>query len=524
MTLDLLIAGGTVIDGSGRPAFPAAVGVAGDRVACVVPADQTPPVAERVWDATGRVVCPGFLDVHTHADLSPFLDPAMESQLRQGVTSVVVGNCGFSLWPAAGRDYVTRTIAGLDGDRLLPHWDSFGDLLAAVEVARPACNVGGLVGHGSLRLEAVGEAHRPPDGAELARIQWMLREALTDGALGVSSGLIYAPGLYADTDELVAVAEALRAADGLYVSHVRGEGRLGMEAVDEATIIGRRAQVRAHVSHLKLEGASAWGRAEELLGFIDGTAVTADQYPYTAWMSPLAALLPPDVTAARLPAVMADSVGRAALRAAVEHGRPGWQSSVDGVGWERIVVARAADVDACGRDLLELAAGRHEEPLATVAWLLAADPGTTVVGHAMQEADVRRILADPDVFVVSDGLPAPDHGPLSRAPAHPRSHGTFARVLGRYVRDEGLLSLETAVRKMTALPAERFGLRGRGALTEGRYADVVVFDPAHIADRATFAEPRRHADGVELVLVNGVVAWDGAIGGRGGRALRRGEA
>lgn len=513
--LDLLISNATVVDGSGRPGFAGVVGIAGEHIACVLPEEAPRPVADREYEAAGHVVCPGFIDVHTHADVSPFLDAAMESQIRQGVTSVVVGNCGYSLWPGAGRTYVARAIAGIDDDGLLPSWESFGALLDAIDKARPACNVGSLVGHGSLRLQVMGEARRAASRSEARTMRSLAAEALGEGALGLSTGLIYVPGMYSELDELVELAGALRPFDAPYVSHMRGEGRELISALTEAQNIGRRSGVPVHVSHLKLMGSCVWGQVERLLEHIDGSEVSADQYPYTAWLGSLASLLPPWAPVCKLPAIMANRRARAKLKQVVECGEPGWESSVDGVGWRRIVIADASSHDLGGVDLETIAADRHEEPLDTLAWLLSNDPEISVIGQAMQEDDVRRILAEPSILVASDGLPA-------SAAAHPRSVGTFARVLGRYVREERVLSLETAVRKMTSLPAERFGLAGRGVLAQGATADVVVFDPARVAEAATFENPRRFADGVELVLVNGVRSWDGSLLGRGGRALRQG--
>ena len=349
---------------------------------------------------------------------------------------------------------------------------------------------------------------------------------MDEGAVGLSSGLVYVPGLYAETDELVEVTRGLEGR-GIYVSHIRGEGASVFDAVAECIEVGRRAGVPSHVSHLKVEGETMWGRSGELLELLDreradGADVTADQYPYTAWETELAAAVPPWASPSALPAILRDTASRDRLRDAVERGEPGWESVGRETGWERVVIGtHARDPSLTGHSIVEVAERMHAEPFEAIARLLIADPYTGMIGHAMHEDDVRTILARPDVFVASDALAVSPSGPLGAFAVHPRYYGTFARVLGRYVRDLGLLDLEAAVRKMTALPADRFGLHGRGRLERGAFADLVVFDPERVRDTATYERPHVFADGVNLVVVNGRVAWDGVSRERAGRALRR---
>jgi N-acyl-D-aspartate/D-glutamate deacylase len=307
----------------------------------------------------------------------------------------------------------------------------------------------------------------------------------------------------------------------VYASHIRGEGERLLEAVDEAIEIGRRAGVHAHVSHLKCETELVWGRAEDVLSKVSGTAgVSADQYPYTAWGSVLWSLLPEWAPVSELPGLVADPARRAQLASVVEQGEPGWQSSVKGVGWDRIVIESTSDEGCNGRSIADIAAERGQEPVDTTIALLLRDPDTAVIGHAMHEADVRAILADPDVMVASDASAMSPDGPLGRVPVHPRNYGTFPRVLGPYVR-EGVLSLEAAVRKMTSLPAEVFGLAGRGRIETGAVADLVLFDPERVGDRADFGAPHAYPEGIDVVIVNGRVAWDGQRRERAGRVVRR---
>ena len=515
MVLDLLVRYATIVDGSGAPRFRGSVGVSGDRVAWMGGGEA--PDAARTIEAAGRVAAPGFVDVHNHSDLSAFVDPWMRSALRQGISTVVVGNCGASPWPLAGWDEGVQLASG-DPEMPPPSWRTWGDYLDALDDAGPAVNVATLIGHGSIRRETMGLERRPATADELEAMGSMAAQAIHEGAFGLSTGLVYPPGMYAGTDELVILAEAAAKAGGLYASHIRGEGAHLFRAVDEVIEIGQRAGITAHVSHLKCESGNAWGRAEELLGRFHGSDdVTADQYPYAAWNSSLASLLPPWAPAEGVSEIR----DRERLRQAVEEGEADFQSSIDGVGWDAIVIVRAADAKWNGRDVASIAGEMEVEPFDAMIALLEADADTSCIGHAMRAEDVRTIVADPDVFVASDAAAISPDGPAGSLPVHPREYGTFPRVLARYVREDPVLTLEQAIRKMTSLPAERFGLGDRGRLAIGAYADLVLFDPKAVSDTATFSAPHAYPAGIDVVVVNGRVAWDGDWAERAGRALRR---
>jgi len=526
---DLVIAGALIVDGSRSSPRPGTVVVSGDRIEDVRrPRESEPPAAHRI-DGSGRVVAPGFVDVHSHSDLTPLVEPTMDSMLRQGVTTLVVGNCGGSAYPVSGAAEMAA-LAGADPSELSLDWNTFGAYLERVHAARPALNLAALVGHGTLRGTVMGdEQRRAPSEGELWAMRQVLADALDEGAVGLSSGLVYAPGLHATTDELSSVAGALGDLGGIYASHIRGEGSSVFDAVAECAEIGRRVGVPSHVSHLKVETRPMWGRADELLSLLDGERergadVTADQYPYTAWETELSSALPPWVTPAELPEVLGDPDRRARLTAAIENGEPGWENVGRGIGWDRLVIgSHHPDPSLTGRSISQLAEDASLEPPELITRLLVADPYTGLLGHAMHEDDVRTILARNDVFVATDGLAVSPEGPLGAFAIHPRYYGTFPRVLGRYAREERLLSLEDAVRKMTSLPAERFGLARRGRIDPGAFADLVVFDPGRIGDRATYEQPHTFAEGIDVVVVNGRIAWDGSDVQRHGRALRRGE-
>ena len=519
--LDLVIAGGLVIDGTGSPGFDGWVGVDGDRIAIVAHEGIPVPEAARTIDAAGAVVAPGFIDVHNHSDLSPFVLPAMPSVIRQGVTTVVVGNCGLSPWPLAGYPEAVELAYADPAEHPAPSWKSFGDYLAAIDEVKPGVNVAALVGHGSIRLEVLGTDRRAPDATELARMRALVADALDAGAVGLSTGLVYAPGIHATTDEVVALAEESATRGGIYASHIRGEGRDLFRAVDEALEIGRRAQLPVHISHLKCESSRVWGRAEELLETIHGAEdATGDQYPYAAWNSSLASLLPPWASPDELERVARVASQRDRLRRAVEDGEEGFQSSIDGVGWDRIVIVGTKDQRWRGLDVATIGEEMGFDPFAAFVRLLVEDPSTSCIGHAMHEDDVHTIVADPEVFVASDGSAIDPVSPAGSLPVHPRDYGTFPRVLARYVREEGVLTLEAAIRKMTSLPADRFGLTDRGRIAEGSSADLVVLDPGTVADKSTYESPHRFPTGVTAVLVNGDRAQPGAPRGHAGRAIR----
>jgi N-acyl-D-amino-acid deacylase len=491
---DLLIRGGTVYDGSGAPGVAADVAVRGDRIVRVggVPVDAT---AGEVIDASGLAVAPGFIDVHAHDDTLVLMEPDVEGKVMQGVTTVVNGNCGWGIVPQSA----SRNLAIGDD---LPRWDSYGGYLEAV-ASRPAShNVATLVGFGTMRAGALGSAteQRPATPEEIARMQAWLREALEAGAVGMSTGLIYEPDRYAPTDEIAAVSQPLGEIGGLYASHVRGEGETLLEAHAEAMEIGRRVGVPVQISHHKASGRAYWGKVKESLRQIEeirarGEDVTADQYPYTAGSTRLAAIILNRRIGDSGPDGPNGLRGEEVLLASVPL-RPEWEGKSIGD------LADEWDLP------VEQAAQRASDE---------GGPGTIVVQFAMDEADVRTVLAHESTMIGTDGL-----GFGSRP--HPRHYGTYPRILGKYVRDEGVITLEDAIWKASGFPATKFDLPGRGFLREGHIADLVLFDPATVAEVSTYDDPRRPPVGMPWVVVNGtVVVREGAhTRAHSGRAVRRG--
>ena len=509
--LDLKIEGATVIDGTGVTGGRADVGIRGEAIAAV--GDLSRESAASTLRAAGRVVAPGFIDMHSHSDWRLWENRRAESKIRQGVTTEVVGNCGFSPAPVSDkflddlRGFALYVPKGMDFA-----WRSVGDYLRAFDQEGTALNVVQLVGHGTLRIAAMGFARRAPEAAELTRMQRLLADAMEDGAWGLSTGLIYAPGSYATTEEIVELARVAGRHRGFYASHIRGEGATLLDAVREAIHVGREADLPVQVSHVKAAGRPNCGRVADALALIDaargeGLDVMADVYPYTASSTTVRTLLPDWALEGGIEAMqqrLGDPEARARIRAELMAPVTG-QGVLDRIGWENIMIAFCARrKDAEGRRLSEIGAARGMDPLDAALELIADEAGKAyMILFQLDEKDLRRALAHPAVMIGSDGSSLAPYGPLAAGKPHPRSYGTFPRVLGEYTREQRVLGLPEAIHKMTGLPARRLGLRDRGIVRPGAKADLVVFDPKRIADRATYEEPHRYPVGIEHVVVNG---------------------
>ena len=491
LPFDLIITGGTVIDGTGDAGYRADVGVRAGRIAQVATvgalATRT-TAATRVIDATGHVVAPGFIDLHAHLD--PLLRlPDAESHVRQGVTTALGNPDGGGEWPV-------------------------GAYLDTAAVLGVGMNVGFLVGHNTVREQVMGTANRAPSDDELERMRAMVAQAMQEGAFGLSTGLRYIPGNYARIDEVVALADAAARRGGFYTSHLRDEGLDLIAGVAEAIEIGRRARIPVVLTHHKVIGAPMWGESARTLAMVDsaraaGIDVMIDQYPYTATYTGISVLVPPWALAGGSQAFLA-RVEEPALRDSILHGIV-WNIVNDrgGNDLRRVQLARVAwDTTLEGRTLYDWAIRERMEPTPENGADLVVEAirrgGASAIYHVLDEEDVERIMRHPWTAIASDGrLVRPGEGH-----PHPRWYGTFPRVLGEYVRERGVLTLEEAVRKMTTLPAARMGLADRGRIAAGLRADLVVFDPATVVDRATFEQPHRYPDGIPFVIVNGVVTVD----------------
>lgn len=477
MRVDTLIRGARVVDGSGGDVRALDVGIIGDRLAVLAPGASCEAV--RTVDATGLHLAPGFIDIHTHDDTVAVTAPAMQAKLSQGVTTVVVGNCGISASPVTLRGAPPNPMNLLGGADAF-RYPRFADYAAAIEQARPNANVAALVGHTALRANHLERLDRAATPGEIDAMRRQLREALDEGAIGLSSGLAYDSARAAPTAEVMALVEELAAHDALYTTHLRTEFEGVFDAIREALDTAAHGRVRLLVSHLKCAGAGTWGRSGELLAQLDagatGQPVACDCYPYAA----SASTIDP------------------------EQVRPGTTVWISGSTPHPEQAGRGLDAIAADWGMSEVDAARR------------LMPGGAVY-HCMQESDVQAILAHPRTMIGSDGLPA-DPRP------HPRLWGTFPRVLGHYSRELGLFDLPTAVHRMTGLSADWLRLERRGRIADGFHADLVLFDAARIRDRATYEAPTQPADGIVEVWVNGVPSHRPDIDtpGRAGRLLRRG--
>ena len=528
--LDLVVRGGTVFDGTGAPGRAADVGICGDRVSVV--GDLSAATAAREVDARGLAVAPGFVNMLSWATESLLADGRALSDVRQGVTLEVFGE-GWSMGPLDGA--MKKLMVEEQGDiRFDVAWTTLGEYLEHLERRGVAVNVASFVGATTVRIHELGYEDRDPTPRELERMKALVRRAMDEGALGVGSSLIYAPAFYAETPELVALARAAGESGGMYITHMRSEGARLLEAIDEVVAIAREASVRAEIYHLKAAGRGNWDKLEPAIARIEaaraaGVGLTADMYTYTAGATGLDASMPPWVQEGGLQAWIGrlrDPATRERVAREMTTPTDRWENLYLGAGADRMLLV-AFKNDALkpltGKTLAEVAAARGKSPEETAMDLVVED-GSRVgtIYFLMSEENVRRQVALPWVGFGSDAeAPAPE-GVFLESNPHPRAYGTFARLLGHYVREEGVVPLAEAIRRLTSQPADTLRLRDRGRLAPGYHADVVVFDPATVADRATYEQPHQLAVGVRHVLVNGVpVLRDGEpTGATPGRVVR----
>jgi len=532
---DIAISNGRILDGTGNPWFKGDIGIIGERIVKIGRID--PRSAKRVIDASERSVCPGFIDAHSHSDMSVIFDPRCESAIRQGVTSLVVGQCGMSLAPINPKfeGLLKRDLAPfLPRSKVQFPWRTFKQYLARMTRLRLTCNTVHLVGHGTVRIAAMGFEKREPTSRELDAMRAMVAEAMKAGAFGMSSGLIYPPGVFSKTIELIELARVVAKYGGVYFSHIRGEGSTLIKAVKEAIQIGESVGTPVHISHHKAAGRRAWGKTKETLGLMElarsrGVDVTYDQYPYTAGMTSLATLLPPWVHEGgmdRLLERLRDDETWIKIRRELQTGTPDRESILEEAGWERIIISSVKSKSLKrieGKSLTEVAKllGKQDEFTALRDLLLEERGEVTMIVFHMDESDVEYVMRGRYQMIGTDSWSVSPKGLLSKGRPHPRFYGTYPRILGQYVREKRILQLEDAVRRMTSFPAQRVGLKDRGIIREGFYADIVIFDPETINDKATYDQPSQFPDGVDNVLVNGqvVVDSDGLTRARPGRIL-----
>lgn len=524
----IALVGAQIIDGSGGPAESRTVIIQGDTITDIV-SDQE-AVADRceVVNLDGMTLAPGFIDVHSHADNAPFLDQDDISKIMQGVTTEVMGNCGFSLAPRVEPfeevfdSYATRIFP-----KLQHPWSTFPEMLEVVDQRGYVTNYAPMLGHHTVRIAAKGMDASPASSADLQVMKSLIDEAAEAGIVGFSSGLIYPPGVFADVDELEALVAAMPEG-AVYATHMRGEGAQIFLSVREALEVARRTGRRLQISHLKTAGRFNWGKMPQVMDLIReardaGVDVRQDVYPYTAGSTMLTACLPPWFQEGGNTGVLSrlnDPRSLERLRADLAEVSLEWENMVAGAGWDGVVVSSTADHRFEGQSLQAIADSLSMEPLEALRHvLLEENLQATMTVHQMAEEDVVTALQDPLTMIGSDGLP-----PGTGGKPHPRMYGTFPRILGRFSRELGVFSLPEAVRRMTSLPADTFGLIDRGSIRPGMKADLVALEASRVVDTATFADPVQFPIGMPWVMVNGHVVVKDAeyVGGRHGTRIRRG--
>ena len=528
---DLLISNGHIVDGSGSPWFTGSIAVKDGKIADVGRLGNA--TAKRVIDARGLVVAPGFIDLHSHSDFTLLVDGLGQSKVRQGVTTEILGE-DSSAGPVLG-PLAPEFDQGLLRYSLTRDWTTLGDYFARVERQGISLNIASYVGSGQVRAAVLGNVDRAPTAAEFEQMEKLVDQAMRDGAIGLSSGLIYPPNLFAQTSELIALSKVTAKCGGIYTSHIRGEGSHWKKSVDAAIEISEKAGLPAHILHFKIDGHANWGQMAEQVREVQaardrGVDITADQYPYIAAMTGLEMCIPPKLlegTSEDVVKRLKDPKVREQIRQAISTGLPGWEDNeVKSVGgWHGVLVAslqKPENKKYEGKRMDEVAKMMGRDPVDALSDLLVSEGGSAeAIYFSMGEADVEWAMKQPWVGIGSDGSAVNPEMTFVGKP-HPRFYGTFPRVLGVYVREKNVLTLPDAVRKMTSLPAAITGLSDRGLLRPGMAADITLFDPQTVKDKATFENPLQYPVGIPYVIVNGVVVidQDQHTGAKPGRVLR----
>jgi len=507
---DIKITNGQVLDGTGSSPVRLDVGITGDRISAL--GDLSAAESHFTLHASRKIVCPGFIDAHSHSDAYLLIEPLAHSKIYQGITTEVVGNCGASAAPLAGDYHIPMDWLDLEYPG---KWNSVAEYRDLLEQVRPALNVVLLIGHSTLRAGVVGYENRPANDSELQEMVRLFEQSLDEGGRGLSTGLIYAPGMFAPREELVELAKVAARHDGIYASHMRNEGAHLLEAIKELVSIGKDAEIKAEISHLKTSGRNNWGLIDDALDLIrkaraEGVDVAADRYPYTSGYTDLDIIFPEWAAEGGREAVLRrvrNSSERARLRADL------FKSKSDDY-WETVVIGSTSHPDNRrfqGMPIRQAAEHLGMEPVDAVLYFAESDElKTTAFFFGMSEDNMMKILGEPYVMIATDASLRAPTGPLSHDYPHPRAYGSFPRFL-RMALDGKTVPLPEAVRKMTSLPATHFGLKDRGVIAESMKADIVVFEPTKVMDKASYANPHQLADGIDHVIVNGVLTL---IGGR----------
>jgi dihydroorotase/N-acyl-D-amino-acid deacylase len=513
---DLVITNGHIIDGTGSPWYSGDLGIRDGKIAAI--GNLTAAPRKRTIDAAGKVVAPGFIDMLGQSELTILIDPRLPSKIFQGITSEITGE-GGSIAPL--NDAIIQSDRrGFEHFKVSPDWRTFRQYFARLEKQGMGINLASYVGATQVRRMVLGDDDKQPTPAQLEQMQALVREGMKDGAVGVSTSLEYSPAPYARTEELIALATEAGKLGGIYATHMRNESDSVLESIDEALRIGREAHIPVEIWHIKVAGKNNWGHMPEVVAKINaaraaGADVSADTYAYTAWYNGFSAFIPPwahDGGDTKLVECLKDPAKRARIRTDLQTPSKDWDNEWQEIpGPEAIMLGAVQNpnlVPLLGKRLSEIAKLWNKDPMDALFDLLIQDPSAEVAVFGMSQPDVTLALQQPWVAIDNDSEGTSPEGILGQAHPHPRAYGTFPRILAKYVREEKLLTLEDAIRKFSALPAQRMRLTDRGVLKAGMWADVVIFDPATVRDRATFDNPNQLSEGMDYVLVNGVPVID----------------
>ena len=538
--LDLIIKNGTIVDGTGNERYKADIGIK-DAIICEIN-ENIKDTAHKQIDASGLIVSPGFIDIHGHSDFTLFVNNKGESKIRQGITTEVVGNCGFTAAPVVEehQDELLQLLANTvildDEQKSKWKWKSQRDFLEESASKGLSFNIVPLVGHGTIKVAVMGFDRNKPTKDQMEKMKAMLRNEMENGLFGLSTGLEYEPGLYTDIDELVELCKVLKEYDGVYTTHMKNEGRDVLNCIEEALEIGRQSGASIEISHLKAQYKPNWGKVNEALRMIDeayeeGVNVGFDVYPYTAFGSGLIDLAPPWTRAdgaKKMVELMKDENIRAKIIKDMQSYSDEWENPMLTEGWDKTVKIAMLKTEKNKKyeslTIHEIAKDMGCSPYEAVVRLLVEEEAAVkCVYFAMSEEDLRTVMKHPRAMFCTDGRAVATYGELGTGSVHPRYYGTYPRILGKYVREEKIMSLEEAIKKSTMLPAQKFKLKRRGEIKEGYYADITIFDEEEIIDVATFEKPHQYPKGIEYVIVAGQIVIEKGehTGNLPGRILNR---
>ncbi len=509
---DIIIKNGTIIDGSGKIGYKADIGVSGDKIYAI--GDLSLKKAKKNIDALGKVISPGFIDIHSHTDTELFVNPFAEGKLRQGITTEISGNCGISPFPLRGEDVNNFHNKLNKRYEINTHWKDIEDFYISLENNGTAVNYVSLVGQGDLRAAVVGRNDIKPTAKQMQKMKDIMSEYMRAGALGLSTGLEYAPGSYASTDELVEVSKVVSKYNGIYATHMRNEDDSVIEAIKEAIEISKRAEVSLEISHLKACNKNNWHKVDIFLELIqkeinNGVPILADRYPYNAYSTSLSAFLPLWSRQGSDKEIINRLNNEKIFIKIAEYIN---NRFINIGGFDRVIISycsKSKNKQFEGKSIKENAILSKQNPIEFTRKLLINDNlNTEIVGFAMDENNLKKILSTSFINLCTDASARAPYGKLSAGMPHPRGFGSFPRMLGKYVRQEKIIELHEAIRKMTSQPAKKMQLKKRGELKEKYFADIVIFNPKTVIDNATFTKPREYPTGIDCVIVNGKIALD----------------